>query len=343
MARCSGMDELQVTKLNVPSTFETNVCRLKPAASADLCSKGTHGMLLGLSGSTQKSLYTDAEIVYRDSIVASAGAGLFLQGGNPIYYTFKGSADELANEALHAVLRSHKDDLGGHHVVLRLEIDQSSGDPILRVDRLPLTSPGSSSASQPDYDRSAQDPVEFLYEVSKYSFLQPGGNNGWLQNLPGNMRFEQAKVDELYPPPTQKYNAEGQWSCPLLRIAFWSQVVEGFSPLVPSPVRAALLFGHPNYNMIHGTRSHPTQEFRSLYSRLANVHTSNGFCYCLDVEQCQVKHNAGGECTLLETLQSLYDQKFRTATVLTNSTSVCKASLPCFPFLWFRLSVVVGN
>jgi hypothetical protein len=40
--------------------------------------------------------------------------------------------------------------------------------------------------------------------------------------------------------------------------------------------------------MLHGTRSHPTQLFADLYDRLANVMTSNGFCFCVNALDCQV-------------------------------------------------------
>ena len=126
------------------------------------------------------------------------------------------------------------------------------------------------------------------------------------------MKSEQAKVDKLYPVPKAGASSQ-EWLCPLLRVSFWSKVTENFSPLSPSPVRAARLFGGASHNMIYGTRSHPTQLFSSLYTRLGDVHTSNGFCYCLNAAQCQVSHSAGNDCTLLETLKSLYDQKFRTA------------------------------
>lgn len=42
--------------------------------------------------------------------------------------------------------------------------------------------------------------------------------------------------------------------------------------------------------MLHGTRSHPTQIFSSLFNRLANVLTTNGFCYCVDPLDCQILH-----------------------------------------------------
>ena len=79
--------------------------------------------------------------------------------------------------------------------------------------------------------------------------------------------------------------------------------------------------------MLHGTRSHPTQLFASLYDRLADVDTSNGFCFCVDSEDCRVS-GLQGECTLLDTIRSMYDSRFRTVKLLTQTDQVC-STLSC--------------
>lgn len=110
------------------------------------------------------------------------------------------------------------------------------------------------------------------------------------------------------------------------------QVVQDFSPLVPSPVRAARLFGEDSgRDMLRGTRSHPTQLFASLYNRLANVLTSNGFCYCVDPLDCQVLHSdaSNANCSLLETIRSLYDQKYRRIRLLLQRNSSTAAAAAC--------------
>lgn len=183
---------------------------------------------------------------------------------------------------------------------------------------------------------TSQDPVETAYEASTLSTRQTGGNRGWLSNLASDMRSEQPLVDRLY--PLDQSTAAGNrasWSCPLLRIAFWSKVVNDFSPLLPSPVRSARIFGGSDRDMLHSTRSHPTQMFSNLYDRLANVMTSNGFCYCTNAADCQVLHTSqdSKDCTLLETIKSLYDQTQRTARLLltTGTTNTCKQQLD-WPF-----------
>lgn len=81
--------------------------------------------------------------------------------------------------------------------------------------------------------------------------------------------------------------------------------------------------------MLHGTRSHPTQLFSTLYDKLANVLTSNGFCFCVDSRDCQA--TGSGTCSLLDTVRSMYDSKFRTTKLLTQSNSVCTQQLD-WPF-----------
>lgn len=332
--RCWDMNNRQVSRRNVPADYESNLCSVKVEAEQEeylTCRKNSpYGMLLGLRGSEQPDLYVDSQFSYMNELVATTGTGLFMHGGNPIYYTAKGTEEQIASQ-MHAILRGNRDDLAGHHVILKVEHDlEQTGEPIMRVDRLPLTS--NPLLFKEDSDRSSEDPVEVIYN-GPTSSIPASGNNGWLYNLAGTMRSEQAIVDVLYPLSSSAPGQQREWSCPLLRIAFWSQVVQGFSPLVPSPVRAARLFGKPELNMIHGTRSHPTQEFASLFSRLGNVHTSNGFCFCLEPEQCRLPHSSANatQCTLLETIRSLYDQRLRVAKVLTSAQDVCKDQLD-WPF-----------
>jgi hypothetical protein len=95
--------------------------------------------------------------------------------------------------------------------------------------------------------------------------------------------------------------------------------------------------------MIHCTLSHPTQLFDTLYNKLADVSTSNGFCYCVRGSDCQInggtEPDAGRrECSLLETIRSMYDGRFRQVRHLTGaSTPACAQQLD-WPFVggWMR-------
>lgn len=314
-------------KRNVPSRYRSNLCRRAPEVPSQ-CAAQSHGMLLGLEGAGVASLYREHAVRHRDEIVAKLGAGLFVHGGNPIYYTSKGTPDDVAN-GMHAVLRSNPDDLAGHHIILKIFKEAWSGRRSMLVDRIPLVairSTGSSSSSG-----AAADPILHTFKESLASNVTTWSTqDGWLLNKAGNMRAEQATsgADRLHPPPASTASATTRWDCPLRRISFWSKSTKEFSPLVPNPGRTARLFGG-SMDMTHGTRSHPTQLFGSLYPWLAAVHTSNGFCFCVDWQDCQA---TSGNCSLLETVRSMYDRKFRTTQLLTQTDRVCTRQLD-WPFV----------
>ncbi len=333
--RCYTMTGKEASQLNVPMSTKSNLCRMAPEIP-DECGWKQGMLMLGMKGSKHPDLYTESSVKYRDSIVSSLkGAGLFLNGGNPIYYTMKGTSEEVAKE-VHSVLRGNLDDIAGHHIVFKVSNDTNTMEPFMHVDRLPLASMIANSTG-------SQDPVELAYAFSIVSSRKTGGNFGWLHNLESEMKGEQQLADLLYPTNQQSEDdgnssssIEKDWACPLMRFAFWSKVVQDFSPLSPSPVRTARIFGEASgRNMLRGTRSHPTQTFISLYPILANIMTSNGFFYCTDIKDCQILHtdNANKECTLLETIRSMYDQKHRPIRILRNpSTSpVCMQQLD-WPF-----------
>lgn len=173
------------------------------------------------------------------------GAGLFMHGGNPVYYTMKGSPDDISKR-VHSILRMSLDDLAGDHIVLKLSSDENTLQPFMYVHRTPLATTSlvvGNASSEAAASQQSRDPIESIYQFSKLSTRPTGGNKGWLYNLASEMRAEQKLVDRLYPLrnlQAEDYNNNNsKWACPLLRFAFWSKVVEDFSPLAPSPIRAA--------------------------------------------------------------------------------------------------------
>lgn len=96
VAMCSSRDgQIVSTRRNVPARHRTNLCKQKPVVPS-ACSSA-HGMLMGLGGSPAQSLYSGYVLRHRDEVVAKTGAGLFVNGGNPIYYTAKGNAEDVAS------------------------------------------------------------------------------------------------------------------------------------------------------------------------------------------------------------------------------------------------------
>lgn len=287
---CSSRNGEMVSHMrNLPSRYETNLCKQAPYIPKK-CSL-SHGMLMALEGQSVPNLYASSILRHRDDIVESAGAGLFFKGGNPVYYTAKGSSEDVASQ-VHSVLRGSMQDVGGHHIVFKVFKEPWTGTRFMRVDRAPLVAADIISSN------GAEDPAVHMYRSSlKSSTTMPVTKDGatgdsyriagWLSNLAGDMRLEQNafRADALHPTSPKKTS----WSCPLRRMSFWSKVTGTFSPLAPSPGRSGRIFGTDSgRDMQQGTRAHPTQRFSSLYPKLANVLTSNGFCVCVDWQDCQV-------------------------------------------------------
>ncbi len=55
-------------------------------------------MLMNLQGAEASNLYHSHTLRHRDELVGKTGAGLFVNGGNPIYYTAKGTSDDVAKD-----------------------------------------------------------------------------------------------------------------------------------------------------------------------------------------------------------------------------------------------------
>ena len=316
-----GNKETQVTETNVPISFATNLCAKKPDIETT-CTWPQGQVRQGLTGSEINNLYRDDVLPHHtDTTLAALGKGLFVLGGNPIYYTTKGAEDEIGR-AIHSLLKQSPEDVGGHHVVFRTARDSVTGERFMYVDRTPLV-----SVDEVPVEHNPH-PAAYVYEKSTGS-SQTHGAFGWRSNLRANMINEDdGDLRALYPAHNNA-TSNRKWSCPMRRIAFWTRLVSDFNPKVPSPPRSRRMFGNSNVNMNYGTRSHPTQKFRTL-ERVAEVFTSNGFCFCKDVGDCSVLHTSGSPCSLRETIYSLYDQQYRSATNL-DGAATCAQQLD-WPF-----------
>lgn len=285
---------------NVPHSYATNLCRRRPVDAGQSC-RLEHGMMqLSANGESMKDLYHEMPPSYQNQIISEQGQGLFLKGGNPMY--FKHTADDAKH---HSILKQSRDDIGGHHVVFGTRLHPRTQEKYMHIDRVPLV------AIEILPKGSSPDPAVHVHRKSLES-SPTHGDFGWLRNLAANMRDEAELPDRLYP---ERGGEGSEWSCPLRRLAFWTKSSLGFNPLVPSPARAARLFGGQHLQMTHGTRSHPTQLFAPL-TRISKVFTSNGFCFCETLESCRVKHGRASNCTLKETIMSLYDKRYRRAELL---------------------------
>jgi len=180
--RCIQRDGEVIAKhRNVPMQHETNLCKQGPVVPSKCTHR--HGMLMNLQGQSVPTLYGGNVLVHRDEVVSRQGAGLFVQGGNPIYYTSKGNSEDVARQ-VQAVMRGHIDDLAGHHIVLRIIYEGWSGSHFMHVHKAPLLAP----EFQPGTYGST-DPASSVFSGSLRSIATTWENlGGWLYNLAGAKR-----------------------------------------------------------------------------------------------------------------------------------------------------------
>lgn len=309
------------------TVYDNNLCAHKPVAPTSCTHKqGMLGARTGMSiMDAQEGVDDSADSLYSGVPVRNAPVqrrGLFMGGGNTLFTENVGENEDV----LYSILHSHPNEVGGHHIVMRVLTDDTSAlMPItyLSLERVPLTSKMQSAGARADYLWSMQSkPVR--------------GEDGWLRNLRYAMALEsKTLIDPLYPQQGQKDNRH--WSCPLRRISFWSgniTALDTFSPLTPDPLRAGRMFNNvedgvtqEGVSMNFYGRSHPTQLHVSLASKLPHLFTSNGFCICPNsLTGCVVGSGNSGVCSLPDTIKSLVRSEWRQVTVK-GSTSACKQQL----------------
>lgn len=241
--RCVSANGNHVQRSNVPA-YDQNLCRHAPIQKTDC--EWPQGMLNSAKGNAVKSTYNGEHLPkYVHEEISREGRGLFMNSGNPAYrYGSVPLPDDYADT--HSVLRMHEEDLGGHHVAMKIT---KSG--LFHIHRTPLASP------MLENDLSAAQ----SYRKSSLLSRETHGTTGWLENLRGALLREDARVIEPLYPTNVQLDGEKNWACPLLRYAFWNGQAggESFSPLLPSPLRSARLFKREGKDQTYGTRAHPTQ------------------------------------------------------------------------------------
>jgi hypothetical protein len=212
---------------------------------------------------------------HRDKIVAQAGAGLFVHGGNPLYYTYKGTPEDVADE-VQAVMRSSPEDLGGHHLVLKIARDDTfytSSEDLPRgftyhmwVEKAPLTAAGNNVLKSYTAADSI-DPATRIFQSSLASTVPTSGIlKGWLRNLASSMRLDEqlSRADKLHPAPPSAESpssaatgaaSPGKWS--------WDLVLDAghvkLQPHRPAPRKDCqdIWKQCPLHDALHQGTSHP--------------------------------------------------------------------------------------
>lgn len=100
LEKCYSKIKNLVERVNVPRSSENNLCSKKPmqhsAVGGVECLLEQGQAKMGLVGKPAENLYAKAEPIYASSELSSTGQGLFVKGGNPIYFTSKGTEEEIA-------------------------------------------------------------------------------------------------------------------------------------------------------------------------------------------------------------------------------------------------------
>lgn len=105
---CLDENQNMVTRGNVIHTYKNNLCRRKPPDVQERgCSLEQGQAKQGLVGIPANDLYETPDASYHTPTLANMGQGLFLHGGNPIYYTAKGSEEEIKVNILSFLLSDH--------------------------------------------------------------------------------------------------------------------------------------------------------------------------------------------------------------------------------------------
>jgi hypothetical protein len=126
----------------------------------------------------------------------------------------------------------------------------------------------------------------------------------WVASWYKNRGTESRATDPLYVLRTCS-----SWDCPLRRRFFWSGKGATFRPYSPSPQRNFVMYG---------TATHPTTISAPVQSSVfSDYKTRNGFCLL----QVGLSPPASGTCSASDTINSLSDLQYRSATVLQTSCS----------------------
>jgi len=148
------------------------------------------------------------------------------------------------------------------------------------------------------------------YPLQAYSSLMEARNlqyTPWLENWQMSRQLEHNAVSNIYMLKTCQSH-----DCPLRRRYFWSGRHEVFRPQTPNPLRSHVLYGH---------HAHPTTFFTYVPDVVFPVYrTKNGFCLCHIQAACSP---TTGSCSLADTINSLIDLEYRSATVIESHASQC--------------------
>ena len=304
--RCEPLNRKRVSFPGVPravggSHLQYNLCFHRLEEDADGCMHD-QGLLGGYDGSpvatggedvtmiagskyeTAGETYRGSSSLYEEaewSIPDDFRKGFYAFGRNPLWH---------GETAPYGHLQVDPADIGGHRIGVVVE-RSSPEDSIsaMAVERLPMGTPATDTGLLDGPAQQASRPTR-----------------EWVPGLQPAMAAEDAEAWRQHV-PRESVERLGA-SCPLQRWTYYSGGYQGFSPEIPSALRAQHLF-----HGVHGGRlSHPTMVRAPRGEFLGRYLSTNGFCACpvvpdIDQPQCRVPSDAaaGRVCSLAQTIRAL--------------------------------------
>lgn len=318
---CRVKNDEWVPGRTVPTWMRSNICFLQPSVATgpnpNACNHAQGilggGATPGGAGAVQPTLYSSTE----PPNTRETG-GLFVRPHRELFRTPAFIAADVGIEK--SWLHLHRDDIGGHqmHFVV-------SKEGVLRLYDLVLA--GSSQGG------AAACTAEHLEKKRNRRAATDGSDmHSWLI---WDTVLEHSIATHQEPDIVEDGSRPIHWTCPLKQRLYLSgQAGPAFRPSLPNARRAATIISLHNRDNgdVSSKRSSTVQAPNSTrtFVRAPSIKTSNGFCYCASLQECQVPLGSGETCGLADTVDALRNDasgwhfsKVRKGTLLT----ACKEHL----------------
>ncbi|KAJ1468673.1 hypothetical protein T484DRAFT_3629597 [Baffinella frigidus] len=288
---CLAIDGDWSPKRIVRPAVRSNVCFLKPTAVGGAC---THpqgvlggGAAHGAVGLPHASLYSFAVSPNADT---REQGGLFVQPHRELFRTLAFTASDVGIDK--NFLHLNDADIGGHRMHFVVSVEG-----VLRLYDIVLAGGHGNVAT----DLTVSDRLKVL----KRTVTDGTALKRWLT---WDIEAEHRDAIEQEP-DVPGDDSPLHWACPMKQRLFLSgQAGSHFRPSLPSQRRAAVLFAR--HNGQHGgsqKRSSTVQAPRmaNTFVYAPKLKTSNGFCFCASIEDCQMPIGTADACGLRHSFEML--------------------------------------
>ncbi|KAJ1468512.1 hypothetical protein T484DRAFT_3629701 [Baffinella frigidus] len=294
--------------------MRSNMCFLKPmdvnSVDSGVC-KHPQGLLGGGSNSGGAGVPQPNLYAYTARPDTREPGGLFVRPHRKLFRTPEFLATDVGIDK--NFLHLHKDDIGGHqmHFVV-------SEEGVLRLYDIVLAGSSAGDAMSRTQEHNAMRRGTVLTDGSEM--------HEWLK---WDALLEHTNAHEQEPDLLEDSSRPLHWGCPLKQRLYLSgQAGSKFRPSLPNARRAATIFALHSEQTPGGGASEQTpgggaSDDSDTPPRRSNtvqaagqanvvvhsalIKTSNGFCYCESLEDCQLSLVNNGPCSFSDTVKALRD------------------------------------